>query len=118
MLVKDKEIANLINAGAKLDENIKALTKEFKAIKDELKDKLDKGTYVTSKGRALTISCSKKYSDIQPEKAKEALRKKRLGRNFMHCVKVNLTELRKLLTDADIKNLRVAAGSIVKMSFK
>ena len=118
MLVKDKETAQLINAGAKLDEKIKALTKEFKEIKEDLKERLDKGTYVTKGGRSLTISCSKKYSDIPPEKAKEALRKKRLGRNFLNCVKVNLTELRKLLSDADIKELRVSAGSIIKMSFK
>jgi len=118
MLVKDKNIAKLINEGALLDTEIKKLAKDFKEVKSELDDELDKGTFVTSKGHALTISCSKRYSDIAPEEAKTALRKKRLGKNFMNCIKVNLTELRKLLTDEEINKLRVAAGNTTKMSFK
>jgi len=107
-----------IDRGCELNTEIKRLEKEFGILKEKLKEELTKGTYVTPKGNSLVIACTKKWSDIPPESAKTALRTKRLGRNFLNCVKVNLASLRKLLTDKEIDALRVAAGSTIKLTFK
>ncbi len=116
--VKKKVLSRLINEGAELDVEIKALTARIKEIKGDLTEKMDVGTYVTEEGHSVTISESPKFSDISPENAKKALREKRLGKNFMGCIKVAITPLKRYLSDQEIGTLREVLAYSRRYSFK
>ena len=57
MIVKNAQIAKLINTGCDLHEQIKVLTKDLDTIKATLKKSLDiADTYTTRKGKVLKIT--------------------------------------------------------------
>lgn len=115
--VKDKKLAEKIEEGAKLDAEIKLRQTKLKGIKEDLSTQKP-GKYITEEGRLVTISEAPKYTDIPPETAKKALREKRLGKNFMECIKVVVTPLKRYLSDQEIGTLREVDSYTRKYSFK
>lgn len=115
--VTDDVLIRQIERGAKVNAKIKVLTAELKGIKEDL-SKLEPNKYLTDDGNAVTISEAPRFSDVSPELAKKALRGKRLGNNFMDCVKVAITPLKRYLSDQEIGTLRETVGYTRKYSFK
>ncbi len=115
--VSDPKLAATINKGAELDTEIKWMQEQLKGIKEDLSTQ-DPGKYITEAGRSVTISESPKFSDVTPEAAKKALREKRLGKNFMECIKVVITPLKRYLSDQEIGTLREVVDHVRKYSFK
>lgn len=115
--VKERKVANQINTAAELDAEIKLLQMKLASIKDELGG-VDPGKYVTSDGHTVTISESPKFSEITPDAAKKALREKRQGKNFMECIKVAVTPLKRYLSDQEIGTLREVTTYTRRYSFK
>lgn len=115
--VSDVDMESKIHKGARLDKKIKLLQEQFKGIKEDL-SKSKPGKYITEEGHSVTISETPKYTDIQPETAKKALREKRLGKNFMECIKVVIAPLKRYLSDQEIGTLREVDSYTRKYSFK
>lgn len=107
----------LVSKGAELDKEIKRLTTELSDIKEKMTT-WKTGKYITSSGSSVTISETDKYSEIDPAAAKQALRDKRLGQFFLKCIKIQVTELGKLLSDVELNSLREKVGKVRKCSFK
>lgn len=117
ILIEDKNIAFLIEEGCRLDSAKKAIESSLTGIKSEL-EVLDPGKYITDEGSTVNISTSPKYSAIDPSEAKIALRAKRLGKNFMACVSVSISALKRHLSDDELDELRTVEGTTRKHSFK
>jgi len=115
--VGDAEFAQTINKAVRLDKQMKAFKLELDAIKTEL-DAAEPGKYLTEEGNTLTISESPKFSDVTPDDAKKALREKRLGKNFHECIKVNVTCLKRFLSDQELGILRDVVTYTRRYSFK
>lgn len=115
--VQDDHIEHLIDEGCRLDAQIKDLADKLSGIKTEL-EVLSKGKHKTTDGNCVTVSEMAQYSVIEPEEAKKALREKRLGRNFLLCVKVNITNLKRYLSDQEMEGLRSIESYSRRYSFK
>jgi len=116
MMVKGKK-ASLINKGAKIDDEIKRLTAELKKVKEKL-NSLEPGSYLTKEGRAVTISETVQFTDMDPIETKNALKAKRLGKRFYECVKVNVSCIKRYLSDTELNKLREAKGTSRRYCFK
>jgi len=117
ILIQDTVIESLINEGCKLDKQAKIIEEKLKGIKTELQV-LEIGRYRTTAGKTVNISQLPIYSEISPESVKTALRDKRLGKNYSKCVKVNITNLKRFLSDQEIGNLRDVVEYSRRHSFK
>ena len=115
--VKDKWTIKRINEGVTHDREIKRLQTLMAGTKEDLAD-LKPAKYMTPGGNTVTISTTPKYTDIAPEEAKKALRMKRLGMNFMSCVTIGVTKLKRFLSDQEIESLRKIESYTRKCSFK
>jgi len=115
--VQNPEMIELINTGCKLDKLKKDCETRLDGIKTEL-EVLRLGKHVTPEGNSVTISETAVYTEIDPEEAKRALREKRLGKSFMECVKVNVTCLKRFLSDQELSSLRTLDKYTRKNSFK
>lgn len=109
--------AKLINNGAQLDDELKLLKDELSEVKDDL-GFLSAGKHVTSEGNSVTVSETDVFSEISPESAKMALREKRLGKNFLDCVKVAITPLKRYLSDQELGTLRKVVKQSRRYTFK
>ena len=117
ILIQNTVIESLINEGCKLDKQAKIIEEKLKGIKTELQV-LEIGRYRTTAGKTVNISQLPIYSEISPESVKTALRDKRLGKNYSKCVKVNITNLKRFLSDQEIGNLRDVVEYSRRHSFK
>ncbi|RLI66831.1 MAG: hypothetical protein DRO67_00210 [Candidatus Asgardarchaeum californiense] len=115
--VQDEELNEKINEGVTCDREIKRLQLKLTSIKEDL-EYLEPGKYMTPGGNTVTISESAKYSEISPEDAKQALRSKRLGKNFLVCVKVVVKCLKRYLSDEELNALRRIESYTRRYSFK
>ena len=115
--VGDDRLNKQINEGVTYDREIKRLQTLLVEIKESFAD-LDPGKYMTDGGNTVTISEAPKYSAIVPEEAKKALREKRLGKNFMSCVSIGVTKLKRFLSDEELEGLRSIESHTRKYSFK
>ena len=115
--VMDDNLSKRINNGVTHDREIKRLKTLLTEIKEGMED-LEPAKYMTPGGNTVTISETPKYTLIAPEDAKKALREKRLGKNFMSCVAVGVTKLKRFLSDQEIECLRDVEEQTRKYSFK
>lgn len=115
--VDDPTTALLINEGCRLDKEKKDIESKLAGIKTEL-EMLEVGKYKTDIGSIVTVSESDSYSAIDPAGAKALLRSKRLGKNFLSCVKVSVTDIKRHLSEEELETLRGVTGVIRKYSFK
>jgi len=116
--VQDKTTIALIEEGHKASTAFKDAEERLRGIKTEL-EYLDAGSsYKTPSGKSVTISNSPVYSAIDPAEAKVALRAKRLGRNFLACVKVNVAFIQRHLSDQEMDTLREVVTHTRKHSFR
>lgn len=128
-IVDDDEIllkgekAELLAEACKLDKEIKKSKKRLDKIKvlldlDKTKDLVKAGEYVSEAGAKLVITHAEKFTDVDPEKLYNLFVKNRKKKKFFTVVKVNLTNLKKLIPESSIKKLRSPLDSTVKWSFK
>jgi len=116
MLIKGKK-ATLIDKGAKLNKEIKSRSEALDEIKSKLK-KLKPATYTTENGSSVTIASFAAFHEIDPVKAEKALKKKKLGKNFMKCIKVLIGPLSSFLSDEELSAIRKEKEPTIRISFK
>ena len=115
--VTNDDLNKKINDGVTYDREIKRLQTLLTEIKEGMEE-LTPAKYMTPGGNTVTISESPQYTTIVPEEAKKALREKRLGKNFMSCVSVGVTKLKRFLSDEEFEHLRSVDDYSRKYSFK
>ena len=116
--VKRKELAKIIDAAANIDAEIKNLKIKLDGYREDLDSDLDPGKYITTGGHSVTVSETTTYTEIDPTKAKKALKAKRQGKFFPDCVKIALTQLKRYLSDQELEELREVKGTSRRYSFK
>ena len=101
----------LVNKGAALDAEIKALQEDLKEVKKELEGyNLEKGTYTTAKGGVLKITETKRFTDVNPIAAHQHMKDQRLGKNFPSVCKIVLKDFKKYCSDDELAELRSEKG--------
>lgn len=116
--ISNKQIAELINEGCQLSTEKKEIESRLSEIKALLKEDLeDDGKYTTKENGILEISSRKEYTDINPVKARKALKEKGLAGFYPEVIKVALDPLRKYLSDMEIEELRQIKGVTRIMKF-
>lgn len=115
--VTDQEVADLIDEAALLKKQVKKKEERLTEIKATLSDIKSVGgvtestKFTTPKDRYLTISVSDEYTEPSPIKVRKILKEKGLAPKFPYVVKVVLQELKKFLSDEEIKPLREKTGN-------
>lgn len=118
-LIKGKR-ALLIAEGCKLNKEKKAVEARLKEIKKELEESgIDMaGTYTNEAGDSLNISETEKFTDIDPKKVLNWLRKNKLTSQFPDTVKVQITPLKKLVPESVYSKWRSPLDSVLRWSWK
>jgi len=112
-------ISELISEGERLNRESKIMISRLEEIKDILKNNAEVGEYITRQGHKIAISETKKWEDIDPFTLYETMKKKKLEKSFWKCVKVALTELKKILPTKMVESLQTTRlPSVKKISFK
>lgn len=109
--------AKLVNEACEIKDTIKTGEKRLAEIKKALGYKAE-ATYVTLKGCTLTIGKMRVYEEITPKKLADYLKKKNKLGSFYDCVKVNLTDTRKVVPEEDLEKLRPELASSTKWTYK
>jgi len=94
---------------------------ELRSAIDNIKAKLGPladGDYFNKSGNTVLVRTIISYTHPTVEDTKELLKKKRKGRLFYSIVKVQLGELKKILTDEEIQSLREEEKRETKYTFK
>ena len=112
------KVATLIDNAAIIDDTIKELQVSLKEIKGKLDAQLDPGKYITKKGRGVTVSETTTYTDMDPVETRKLLKTKRFGKKFYECVKVNISCVKRYLSDVEIATLRDSKGISRRYCFK
>lgn len=108
--------AELLKEGCELDADIKAKAVRLKEIKEELN--LKAGTYTNDGGNIVIITESKEYTDINPTELFHFMKKQKMLAAFLGCIKVGITELKKVLEPDEIDQFRKEKGTSSRYSFK
>jgi len=104
--------ASLINKACRINNQIKELEAQLKAIKKELD--IDKpGTYMADEG-VLVVKSAKKYAPIDPETFYNRLKAEGRINHFFECIKVQVTATKKIM---DISSLQEVIGETLKWSW-
>ncbi len=103
--------AKLVDQGASLNAEIKALQEELKEVRASLKEyDMQVGSYATRNGSVLKIIESGTFADVSPKEAHAEMKKLRLGKHFPEVVKINITSLKRFLSEDIVKKLRPKTG--------
>jgi len=116
VLLEGKQ-ALLLAEGCKIDLRMKEDKKRLDAIKEEL-DLKEAGTYRNEIGDTLVISTQEKKSEIDPKKLFTIMDKKGIKDKFWNVIKVQITELKKVVPESAIAKMHYSLDSIIKYSFK
>lgn len=117
MTILEGNQAMLLAEGAKINTQIKALDKRFKEIKAEL-GTLPVGTYENQAKDKLVISETERFTDIDPKKVFDYLKKEKRMASFPGTVKVQITPLKKVIAASVFDKWRKPLDPIKRMSFK
>ena len=116
ILLKGEE-ALILAECCKYSKEQKEAEKKLKKAKAKL-ELLAKGEYINGAGDTLVISEAKKKSDIDPKELFFKLRRKGVVKKFFDCVKVNVTDLKKILALSEIEKMQEDLDPIKRYSFK
>jgi len=109
--------ALLIAEGCKLSKEKKRVEERMKEIKKEL-GTLSPGTYENEAGDSLVVSEMEKFSDINPKKVLDYLKKQKMVGRFPETVKVQITPLKKIVPESVIERWRTPLDSVSRWSWK
>ena len=111
-----KKQNNIINDICELQEQMK----DIKEIMDRMKDSIDlpAGKYITNQKHTLNVVDVQIYADITPVDMHTALKRMKIGKRWVECVKVNLTMLKKVLPGNVIEDLREEKCIQVRSTYK
>ena len=115
-IVKGKK-ALLIAEGCKLNKERKLLEKRLNEIKVELSFKKD-GNYNNEAGDVLQIAKTEKFTEIEPKRLYTYLKKLNKSHSFFRVVKVQLTELKKVIPETAINKMREELDPTLRWSWK
>lgn len=116
MILKGKK-ALLLAEGCKINKEKKKLEKRLAEIKAEIDLKVP-DTYLNEAGDELTVSEVPNFSDVDPKKVIDYLRKQKLSTRFPEVVKVQITALRKIVPESVFSKWRIALDSSMKFTWK
>lgn len=111
--------ALLLAEACKLNKEGKVIEKRISEIKVALgKLKLAAGKYVNDAGDTLGISETPKFEDLNPKTVFDYLKKNKLMVHFPNVVKVQMTELKKVVPELVIKRWQKPLDPIQRWTFK
>jgi predicted DNA-binding antitoxin AbrB/MazE fold protein len=116
MILKGKK-ALLLAEGCKIKKNMKAEEKRLAEIKKEMNIKKD-GNYSNEAGDTLNVAKSENFTDIEPRKLLDYLKKNGLSRRFFSLVKVQITETRKVVPESIMDKMRSKLDPTFRWTFK
>lgn len=111
------EQALLLAEACKIDKEKKEKEARIAEIRIEIKLK-KAGTYKNQAGDMLTIAETEKWTDIDPLKLKNYLKRNNSLSKFFGLVKVQMTPLKKLVPETAINKMRSKLDSSLRWSFK
>jgi hypothetical protein len=112
------DVAKKINEARKLDKQKKEIEKQIKEIRESL-NLTEKGTYTDKEGTVLlVIAHQDRKTDPNPKEIWDFLKSKKLGKFFWSCVKVQLTEVKKYISDIELSKFQTKLDPTVKWTFK
>lgn len=112
-----KNVKNDIDRGAELTVEIKRLELELESIKNRMKEKFEKGTYLGNKS-AMVVNESKGYDPPSPKVVLQTLKKMDKADKFPDCVKILVTDTKKIMGEPEYDKIKGAEKTTVSVSFK
>jgi hypothetical protein len=110
--------ALLLAEACKLDKQRKEAEKRLKEIKKSLVAIEKVGQYYNDAGDKLDFSERDNYTPIDSKELYEVMKKQKVGKFFWSCVKPNLTDVKKYVSETKINKLRKKLDPTPVFSFK